>query len=158
MNGGPPGEVDFLEPFTIRLQYRAARPLAAPLFNLRIASRGVVLGELGMLVDGPGPKHIPAGIGWVECHLPAVQLTPKIYDVIVFVRGAEGISQLSQMSTVARFRITDRGLNRISAKGPMALNQLRQGPCVYWPRHWRFSTGEEMVSEIAEAGEAPSSS
>ena len=72
-----------------------------------------------MLIDGPGPTYAE-GSGIVECHIPLLPLTPKVYDIKLFVRSGEGIADLIEMRTVARFRVTDEGLDAVPLRGPMA--------------------------------------
>jgi hypothetical protein len=108
-----------------------------PLFNLRFYLGNVGILEASMLIDGPGPSEAD-GSGTVECVLPRLPLTPKLYDIKLFVRSGEGIANLIDMRTVARLRVTDEGLDRVPLRGPMAVNHLRQGAPVYSPRMWRF--------------------
>ena len=90
-----------------------------------------------MLIDGYGPDFIE-GRGVVECHFDRVPLTPKTYDILLFVRSAEGIADITTMRTCARFKVTMDGLDHIRLLGPMAVNHFRGGSLVYVPRQWRF--------------------
>lgn len=96
-----------------------------------------------MLIDGYGPPEI-TGEGMVECRLASLLLTPKVYDIVVFVRTANGAADLCPSRIYATFRVTDNGLGLVSMKGPYALNHLRQGSPVYVARVWQFfnETGE----------------
>ena len=133
----PCEELPFLSACTIRIRYHCEQSLHQPLFNLRFyhAERGIF--EASMLIDGPGPAEME-GSGVVECHIPVLPLTPKVYEVLMFVRSETGTIDLTEMRTVARFRVTDEGLDAIPLRGPMAVNHLRQGAPVYVPRTWRF--------------------
>ena len=89
----------------------------------------------------------------VECRIPCLPLTPKVYDIVLFVRSVEGWPDLTTMRTVAQFRITDEQLDRVPLRGPMAVNHMRQGSPVYVSRTWSFYNGQdpEPVATI-EAG------
>jgi hypothetical protein len=117
------------------------------LFNLRLFHAGRDVFEASMLIDGPGPSTVE-GSGVVECYIPLLPLTPKVYEVKLFVRSGDGIADLIEMRTVARIRVTDQGLDAIPLRGPMAVNHLRQGSPVYVPRTWRFFTESELTHTV----------
>ena len=129
-------EFPFSSAVTVRMHYFANRRVDEPLFNLRIMHRGRGVAEVGMLIDGSGPTWIE-GEGFVECRLDEWPLTPKVYDLLIFVRSGNGVSDMTAMRIHATFRITDEGSDRIPLRGPMALNHFR-GSLVYVPRTWRF--------------------
>ena len=140
-------ELPFLSECTIRIKFHCDRPMYQPLFNLRFFHGNRDIFEASMLIDGPGPSVVE-GSGVVECHIPLLPLTPKVYEVKMFVRSGEGIADLIDMRTVARFRVTDEGLGAIPLRGPMAINHLRQGSPVYVPRTWRFFTKSELTDTV----------
>ena len=146
-DGEPCEELPFLSECTIRIRYHCTHRMHQPLFNLRFFHGGQDVFEASMLIDGPGPTHAE-GSGAVECHIPMLPLTPKVYDITLFVRSGEGQVNLIDMRTVARFRVTDEGLNAIPLRGPMAVNHLRQGSPVYVPRTWRFFTESELTHTV----------
>jgi len=146
-DGEPRTELPFLSDCTIRIRYRCSRPVHQPLFNLRFYLGNVGILEASMLIDGPGPSEAN-GPGVVECVLPRLPLTPKLYDIKLFVRSGEGIANLIEMRTVARLRVTDEGLDGVPLRGPMAVNHLRQGAPVYAPRQWRFFKDGKLTDTI----------
>jgi ABC-type polysaccharide/polyol phosphate transport system ATPase subunit len=146
-DGEPCEELPFLSECTVRIRYHCARSMHQPLFNLRFYHGGHGLFEASMLIDGPGPTYAE-GSGTVDCHIPVLPLTPKVYDIKLFVRSGEGIADLIDMRTVARFRVTDEGLDAVPLRGPMAINHLRQGSPVYVPRTWRFYKGSELTHTV----------
>jgi hypothetical protein len=93
--------------------------------------------EASMLIDGPGPEVVN-GSGMVECHIPLLPLTPRVYGIELFIRSGEGIVDLIEQRIVAHLRVTDEGLDAVPLRGPMALTHLRRGSPVYVPRTWRF--------------------
>jgi hypothetical protein len=105
-----------------------------------------------MLMDGPGPDRI-AGRGIVECRIPRLPLTPKVYRVVlsVFQAGAL-LTEVTTRRTVANFRVTDEGVDSVAMGGPLALTILRQGPAVYLPRVWHFY--DDQASEPLATVEA----
>jgi lipopolysaccharide transport system ATP-binding protein len=131
----------------VRIHYVAQRRIERPLFNLRILHSGQGVMEASMLIDGYGPEWIE-GRGVVECYFDRLPLTPKVYDILLFARSADGVADIIHMDTYARFRVTDAGLSAISMDGPMALNHLRQGSPIYVPRTWRFYSGNELTSTL----------
>jgi len=146
-DGEPCEELPFLSECTIRIRYHCPRRMHQPLFNLRFFHGSRDLFEASMLIDGPGPTYAE-GSGTVECHIPVLPLTPKVYDITLFVRSGEGIADLIDMRTVARIRVTDEGLDAIPLRGPMAINHLRQGSPVYVPRTWRFYKESELTHTV----------
>ena len=146
-DGEPCVELPFLSACTIRMRYFCERPLHEPLFNLRFYHAGKGVFELSMLIDGPGPTTTQ-GFGVVECHIPRLPLTPKVYEILLFVRSDRGTVDLTEMRTVARIRVTDEGLDAVPLRGPMAVNHLRQGAPVYVPRTWRFYQEGELTHTI----------
>jgi ABC-type polysaccharide/polyol phosphate transport system ATPase subunit len=149
-HGEPCSELPFLSECTIRIRYYCPRPIHQPLFNLRFYQGNLGVLETSMLIDGPGPAEAE-GSGVVECHIPLLPLTPKLYEVKLFVRSGEGIANLIEMRTVTRFRVTDEGLDAIPLRGPMAVNHLRQGAPVYVPRTWRFYKDGEPTDTVESA-------
>lgn len=146
-DGEPCEELPFLSACTIRICYHCERTLQQPLFNLRFYHAGKGIFETSMLIDGPGPAET-RGSGVVECHIPLLPLTPKVYEIMMFVRSETGTTDLTAIRTVARLRVTDEGLDAIPLRGPMAVNHLRQGAPVYVPRTWRFYQEGELTDTV----------
>jgi lipopolysaccharide transport system ATP-binding protein len=148
--GEPAEEVPFGAPLTLRISYHAHKRLKSPLFNLRILYRDRSVLEASMLIDGYGPEWIE-GRGVVDCFFPHLALTPKLYKVLLFVRSAEGMADITTMRLCAQFRVTDEALDRIPLRGPMALNHRRQGSPVYFPRQWRFYDSRHRLTDTLES-------
>lgn len=130
-------DLPFMSDLTVRLKYRAKQKIKQPLFNFRFFSKGKAIFETSMLIDGYGPECIE-GEGTVECNIPQLPLTPKVYEILLFVRNREGTVDIAVMRTISVFRITDEHLERVSLEGPMAINHMRQGAPVYIPHTWKF--------------------
>lgn len=147
-NGNITREFPFLSDITVQIYYHADQRIQRPLFNLRFVHKGNYIFETSMLVDGYGPDWIE-GEGLVECRIPYMPLTPKVYDIILFVRCSEGISDLVNMRSITQFRVTDERLNFIPLNGPMAINQLRQGSPIYQEHIWHFyNSTDDLISTI----------
>jgi ABC-type polysaccharide/polyol phosphate transport system ATPase subunit len=146
-NGEPCEELPFLSECTIRVRYACPRRIHQPLFNLRFHQGEQGIFETSMLIDGPGPAETD-GSGVVECHIPLLPLTPRVYEIKLFVRSGEGIADLIERRTVARIRVTDEGIDAIPLRGPMALTHLRRGSPVYVPRTWRFYKDGELTHTV----------
>ena len=149
-NGEPRTDFPFASPMTVRIRYHARRRIERPLFNLRVLCMGRGILEASMLIDGHGPDCIE-GRGVVECHFDRLPLTPKVYDILLFVRSAEGMTDIATMRTCARFQVTADGIDKIPLRGPMAINHLRQGSVVYLPRTWRFYDGNDQLTCTLES-------
>jgi lipopolysaccharide transport system ATP-binding protein len=128
------------ERMTVRIRYTAHERIEAPLFNIRIFNRGYGVLEASMLIDGPVVDSIE-GTGTVECRLDRLPLTPKVYELVVFARAKEGVSDILPMRTYAVFRVSEENAEGWPMKGPMAINHLRQGSPVYVRRSWHFENG-----------------
>jgi ABC-type polysaccharide/polyol phosphate transport system ATPase subunit len=139
--GQPCTELPFLSDVRVRIQYEAMEPIERPLFGLKFCTEERDVFEASMLADGPGPEQVE-GPGVVECRIPRLPLTPKAYRVVLSgFRSGAAFAEVMTMRTVAHFRVTDEGLNRVPMRGPLALTHLRQGSPVYVPRTWHFYNG-----------------
>jgi ABC-type polysaccharide/polyol phosphate transport system ATPase subunit len=136
-DGLPTAELPFLSACTVRISYRCRRPVPQPLFNIRFFHDDNDVFEASMLIDGAGPDSMD-GSGSVECHIPLLPLTPRVYKIQLFIRSGEGIADLVQRRFVTQLRVTDEGLDAVPLRGPMAVGHLRRGSPVYVPRTWRF--------------------
>ncbi len=129
------------ERMTVRIHYHAHERIAGPLFNIRIFHRGQDVLEASMLIDGPVVEYIE-GRGIVECRLDPLPLTPKVYEIVIFARAQEGVSDIVPMRTYAIFQVSEENRERWPMRGPMAINHLRQGSPVYVRRSWHFQNGK----------------
>src|SRR3989338_319720 len=139
LNGKNKNEFAFGEGMMIRVYYKALRRIEKPLFNLRILDRGFGIIEASMLIDGRGPDYIE-GKGTIECRFDTLPLTPKSYDILLFVRSSEGIADITHADTYSRFRVTEKNLENIAMAVSMALNYLRDGTHIYVPHHWSWQS------------------
>jgi hypothetical protein len=95
-----------------------------------------------MLIDGPVVEYIE-GHGIAECRLDPLPLTPKVYEMVIFARAKEGVTDILPMRTYAVFRISEEKNDEWPMAGPMALNHLRNGSPVYVKRSWHFQNGRK---------------
>ena len=136
--GQPCVELPFRSDLTIRIHWEARNPIVGPLFELVFMSDEHEIFIASMLLDGPGPDQIQ-GEGIVECRIPRLPLTPKVYRVVLSVcQTGYLVTAVTTRRTVANFRVTDEGLDSLAMRGPLALTILRQGPALYVPRVWNF--------------------
>lgn len=129
------------ERMTVRIHYNAHERIEGPLFNIRVFHRGQGVLEASMLIDGPEVEEIE-GRGTVECRLDRLPLTPKVYEVVIFARAKEGVSDIVPMRTYAVFQVSEENRDEWPMRGPMAINHLRQGSPVYVRRSWHFQNGK----------------
>jgi ABC-type polysaccharide/polyol phosphate transport system ATPase subunit len=140
-------ELPFLSPCTVRVEFECPRPIHQPLFNVRFFHGENDVFEASMLIDGPGPMEVQ-GHGVVECSIPLLPLTPRVYKVQLFVRSGDGIADLIERRFVTQFRVTDERLETVPLAGPMAIGHLRRGSPVYVPRTWRFYSNGELTQTV----------
>lgn len=140
--GQPCVEIPFRSDLVIRIHYEARNPIIGPLFELVFFNDEREIFIASMMLDGPGPERIE-GIGFVECRIPQLPLTPKVYRVVLgVVQAGYLVTAVTTKRTVANFRVTDEGLDSVAMRGPLALTILRQGPAFYVPRVWNFYNGQ----------------
>ena len=144
-------EFPFRSALTVRLVYRARKPLRDPLFNLRFLHQGRGLFEAGMLIDGYN-LGVVDGAGTLECHIPELPLTPNFYEILLFVRSADGIANLTRMRTSAGFRVTDGAVLQSGSHGPMALTHLRTGAPFVVPYEWRVPRLDNGSGPLSQNG------
>jgi len=141
-NHAPILELPFLSTMTIRIHYNAKRRIYCPQFNIRILHKWNELVDASMLADGDCPRYIE-GPGIIDCEFDRLPLTPRVYDVLIFVREAEGIVDIAEMNIYARFRITDYGIEYLPYKGRMSVSLLRQNAIMYLPYRWKYSGSDD---------------
>lgn len=104
--GEEAAEVRSGEPVTVRLHYRAAEPIDAPIFSVGLSDgRFGCFALASMLVDGNVPRAI-AGEGHVDCNFSALPLHPRTYEIWGSVRGRAGFGDLVDWQRLRLFRVT----------------------------------------------------
>ena len=114
------------ERMTVRIHYNAHQRIEWPLFNIRIFNRGYGIMEASMLIDGPMVEYIE-GRGTVECRLDSLPLTPKVYEMVIFARAKEGVTNILPMRTYAVFRISEENNNEWPMKGANGPQSFARG-------------------------------
>jgi len=151
MKGHIRDEFPFGSQMGIRINCFARERTFRPLFNIRILCGNAAILEAGMNVDG----HVQ---DWIEEHCVVeclftrpLPLTPKVYEVLLWVSNEVGTVYLSEPKIVAKFRVTDEGLDWNRYKGPMAVNHMRQGSPVCLPHEWRIynPSSEDALAMIS---------
>ena len=118
-NGHPSEAVPMGSSVIFRIRYRSNRAIRRPLFNIRVEHQGTGVFETSMLIDGPSFEELPPGKGTVECTIADLPLTPKTYDVRLFVRSEDGVVDLAPMRTFAEsFRVSTEGVDSSGFEGP----------------------------------------
>jgi lipopolysaccharide transport system ATP-binding protein len=98
-------EVRSGEPVTVRLHYRAAEPIEAPIFSVGFSDgRFGCFALASMLVEGNVPRAI-AGDGHVDCAFEALPLHPRTYEIWGSVRGRAGFGDLVDWQRLRLFRV-----------------------------------------------------
>ena len=133
----PTTDFPFGSGMTIKIYYNAKKKIYRPQFNIRILQNGNEISDASMLIDGDGPDWVDDR-GIIECEFSNLPLTPKIYDILIFVREEEGIVDIAEMRIYTKFRITDEGLEKLSSKGRMSTTLLRQNSVLYLPHKWYY--------------------
>ncbi len=84
--------------------------------------------------------------------MPCLPLTPKVYEVLLFVRSGEGIADLIETRNVARFRVTDEGIDAVPLRGPMAVEPPATRGARLRPRTWRFYKDGALTDTVESTG------
>lgn len=134
------------EPMTVRLYYRAVRPIASPLFNVGLGDgHGGCFTIASMTRDGGAPE-ILSGEGTLDCTFAELPVLPGVYEVWCAVRGALGFGPLFSWQRLRRFRVESHEVR--GGKAAVSYGPLSKAPVVL-PYSWRLSEGRE---EILNAG------
>ncbi len=100
-------EVRAGEPLTVRLHFRASRPIASPIFSLGLSDGRIGCFALAsMLVDGETPAVI-SGQGEIDCEFPQLPLQPRVYEIWGSVRGQAGFGDIVDWQRLKLFRISE---------------------------------------------------
>ena len=104
----------------VRLHYRTAEPVRAPVFEIGITDgRSGSLALASMLVDGQTPELLD-GAGYVECRFESLPLVPRTYELWGGVRTGEGVGELVEWQRLGVFRM----LGDVGGEGKGAVSQL----------------------------------
>jgi ABC-type polysaccharide/polyol phosphate transport system ATPase subunit len=126
-------------PMTVRLHYRAARPIERPMFSVGLNDGRIGCFTLAsMLLDGGAPDALE-GEGHVDCAFEALPLQPKTYEIWGSVRGSSGYGDLVDWQRLRLFRVTDE---MGAALGGSVTHALDDSP-VKIPHLWSFETANK---------------
>jgi ABC-type polysaccharide/polyol phosphate transport system ATPase subunit len=140
-------EVDTIasgEPLTVRIHFRARRPVSRPSFEVVISDgRREGLASASMLRDGQTAPSI-SGRGYVECAFAALPLQPRAYEIWCEVRGEHGYGVVFRRQRLRLFQVVAD-----LEPGRAALtSSLTQAP-VRIPYRWDVVSGEETDASAA---------
>ncbi len=125
---------------TVRLHFRAARPIARPIFEVGLSDGRIGPFALAsMLIDGEAPEEI-AGVGFVDCTFEELPLFPRLYEIWGGVRGGAGFGDLVDWQRLRLFRVT----GEIEA-GPGAVSHSLTNAPVRLPYAWRVTSAADRV-------------
>lgn len=132
------------EPMTVRLHYRTARPIEAPLFNVGLGNgHGSCFTVASMTRDGGGPELV-SGSGTLDCTFSELPLLPGTYEVWCAVRGALGYGPIFSWQRLRRFRVESDEVRR--GKAALSYGPLSKAPVVL-PYSWRLSEDREGMRD-----------
>jgi hypothetical protein len=90
---------------TVRLHFRADRPIQRPIFEVGLSDGRIGPFALAsMLVDGHVPDEI-SGEGYVDCTFEDLPLFPRLYEIWGGVRGGAGFGDLVDWQRLRLFRV-----------------------------------------------------
>jgi ABC-type polysaccharide/polyol phosphate transport system ATPase subunit len=122
------------DPLTVRVRYRATRPLASPQFSIAIADPAMgQLAMASMLIDGEDLGTVD-GDGCLECSFTSVPFKPRTYDIIGEVR--EGFGRLIDHQRWARIQVEED--IQLRGSGVVAVSRSLRGAPVALPYAWRY--------------------
>lgn len=121
---------------TVRLHYRAAKPIPRPMFEVGLSDgRKGPFALASMLIDGEIPEEI-SGEGHVDCTFEYLPLFPRMLEIWGGVRGAAGFGDLVDWQRLRLFRVT----GEIEA-GPSAVSHSLANAPVRLPYRWNVVNG-----------------
>jgi hypothetical protein len=120
------------DPLTVRLHFRAAKPLTQPIFSVGLNdARAGCFTLASMLIDGRSPDVIE-GEGHVDCTFAELPLQPKAYEIWGEVIGESGFGEIIDWQRLRVFRVTgDPG-----TKGKSAIAHSMSDAPVRLPYRW----------------------
>jgi len=138
------------EPMTVRITYRATKPILQPQFSVGLGDGRIgCFARASMLVDGRVPPVID-GVGHIDCTFTSLPLQPKTYEIWGSVLGGSGYGDLMDWQRLRLFRVVaadDEGSGKVSVT-----NSMTEAP-VRIPYQW--SVPDEgharRVKELAES-------
>jgi hypothetical protein len=141
-------EVEELKPgdsMTVRIRYRAKRPIAGPMFCVGLSDGGPCFSQAATIVDGDAPDEI-SGEGYADCTFESLPLRPRVYEVWGGMAGDLG-GNLIDWQRLAMFRIV--GASFGPGKGAVS-TMLSEAP-VEIPYRWTHRAAESGPASISEA-------
>jgi lipopolysaccharide transport system ATP-binding protein len=134
-------EVPNGEPVTVRIEFRAVRPIRRPIFEIGFAEgRWGALVLASMLIDGKVPEQIE-GDGFVECTFSELPLQPRLYELWAGVRGEAGFGELVDWQRLQLFRVTGE-----TGAGLAALSHSTTNAPIKLPYHWRVESERGAIA------------
>lgn len=134
------------EPMTVRLHYRATRPIVGPLFNVGLGDGYRDCFTVASMVRDGGAPELIEGEGTLDCTFAELPLLPGMYEVWCSARGALGYGQLVPWHRVRRFRVESDDARE--GKAAISYRSLSKAPVVL-PYSWHLSGEHE---EMRDAG------
>lgn len=135
--GGEVDEVPAGGKMTVRLHFRAARPIPRPMFEVGLSDgRKGPFALASMLIDGESPDKI-SGEGHVDCTFEYLPLFPRMLEIWGGVRGAAGFGDLVKWQRLRLFRVT----GEIEA-GPSAVSHSLANAPVRLPYRWQVTNSD----------------
>ena len=133
--GAEVDEIETDQPLTVRLHFRAAKPLVRPIFSVGLNDqRTGCFSMASMLVDGQSPDVI-SGEGHVDCTFTELPLQPKAYEIWGEVIGESGFGEIVDWQRLRVFRVT----GDVGARGKSAVTHSMSDAPVRLPYRWDVS-------------------
>jgi ABC-type polysaccharide/polyol phosphate transport system ATPase subunit len=133
-------EVDTVEsgrPMTIRLHYRAPRPVRGPIVNVGLVDARIGCFALASMLRDSGAPDVLSGEGSIDCTFDDLPLLPRVYEVWCGVRGELGYGNLVGWQRLRIFRVN--GETNGGGKGAVSIG-MTNAP-VLIPYAWGFRGG-----------------
>jgi hypothetical protein len=161
LSGGVRTEVEFGEPFEIRVEYECAAELARPyfIFTVQKGHRSPFVCMMSMLLDGVELKGLPRE-GVVSCLVESPTLSPGTYQICVGVQS-EPTSRLGRkwylpFTEVGSFTVTPGPLREQMPQAPSSYLVSRLPPMVVahaWSLDGRPLARVGSVSSVRQAAQ-----
>ena len=123
---------------TVRLHFRADRPIQRPIFEVGLSDGRIGPFALAsMLVDGHVPDEI-SGEGYVDCTFEDLPLFPRLYEIWGGVRGGAGFGDLVDWQRLRLFRVA----GEIEGGQGAVSHSLTNAP-VRLPYRWQVASADD---------------
>ncbi|HET7568445.1 MAG TPA: ABC transporter ATP-binding protein [Gaiellaceae bacterium] len=127
------------EPLTVRLHYRAARPLERPIVNVGLADPRIGCFTTASMARDGGSPELLVGEGSIDVTFAELPLLPRVYEVWAGGRSGVGVGAILDWQRLRLFRVVDER----ERQGKTAVTATQNSGPVLIPYAWSFGGRDE---------------